>query len=201
MQPLRAILLVGATAALFSAGIAAAKSPDTHVMTVRLPGGVIEEIRYSGDVPPRVNVEPQEMPMSFGWPAAFFGPDSSFAEFHRISAEMHQRMDSMLREARTLAQRGAVTEIDSGGLPPGSQGYSFVSTMRGDGVCAKSVEITSRGNGEKPQVVSRTWGNCGQDRGTGVHSLAPAVAQPSDVRTIRYDSRAPAPKFREAGLF
>jgi hypothetical protein len=57
-----------------------------------------------------------------------------------------------------------VVEVD-GVSPPGSQSYSFVSTMSGSGVCTRSVEITSMGNGAAPRVVSHSSGNCGSAEG------------------------------------
>lgn len=205
MQTVRTFLLAGATAVLLSAtcGAAVARSPEIHTMTVRLPGGGVEEIRYTGDVAPQVVVTPHDAAADIGWPVAFFGPDSVFADMARISAEMNRQMDLVLRNARSLAEEpGTLTEINAGKLPAGAQSYSFVSTVSGNGVCAKSVEITARGDGQKPQVVSKSWGDCGKAHaGAGVNSPAPASSEPSDVREIRYDSRTPAPIVREAGLF
>jgi hypothetical protein len=48
---------LGAVAASALAGLAEtalAQSSDTHVMQVRLPGGGIGEIYYTGNVPPKV---------------------------------------------------------------------------------------------------------------------------------------------------
>jgi len=202
MQTVRTVLLAGAAAVLLSAicGMAAAQEPKTHVMTIRLPGGGLEEIHYSGNVAPRVIVSPEVMPGDLSWPAAVFGPDSAFAEFDRISAAMDRQVEVMLRNAQALAAEPGVTEIDAGRLPPGAS-YSLVSTLSGDGMCGKSVEITSRGDGQKPQVVSKSWGDCGKAHGGNADTLAPPPSQPSDVREIRYDLRAPAPSVRQAGLF
>lgn len=201
MHNVRTALLAGAAAVMLSAacGAAAAKGPETHVMTVRLPGGAVEEIRYAGDAPPQVTVSPEGIPVGLAWPLAMADPDLSFARLDRISAAMDRQMDLMLRNVRALAEEpGLLTEIDQGKLPPGMQSYSLVSTMSGTGVCGRSVEITSRGNGQKPQVVSKSWGDCGHGQsGAG----APATGRPSDIREIRYNSPAPAAKIREAGLF
>ena len=51
MRSLRTMLL-GGIAALGFAGVATAQSADTHVMTIRLPGGGIGEIHYVGYVRP-----------------------------------------------------------------------------------------------------------------------------------------------------
>lgn len=207
MQTFRTVLLAGAAAVLVASacGVAAAKSPESHVMTVRLPGGGVEEIRYTGNVAPQVVVTPEYAPIGFGWPAAFFGPDSAFAQLDRISAAMNRQMGVMLRDARALAAEpglASATEIDAGKLPPGSQSYSFISTTSGSGICGKSVEITSRGDGQKPQVVSKSWGDCGKgENGAGATRPAPAPSEPSGIREIRYDQRRAAPVVREAGLF
>ena len=205
MHTLRTLVMAGAAAAVLcgACGTAAAENAQSHVMTIRLPGGTIEEIRYTGNVAPRVVVSPERMPVDFGWPAAFFGPDSAFAELDRISAAMNRQMDVMLHNAEALAgEPGLVREIDAGNLPPGTQGYSFVSTMSGNGVCGKSIEITSRGDGRKPQVVSKSWGDCEKGHnGGGVNSIAPSRGEPSDVREIRYEPRAPALRVQEASLY
>jgi hypothetical protein len=199
-------MMAGAAAvALWGAcGTAAAGNAQTHVMTIRLPGGAVEEIRSTGNVAPQVVVSPERTPTDFGWPVAYFGPNLAFAELDRISAAMNRQMDVMLQNAQTLAaEPGLVTEIDAGKLPSGAQGYSFVSTMSDNGVCGKSVEINSRGDGQKPKVVSKSWGDCGSSHnGAGVNGIAASPGDaPSNVREIRYERRAPAPKVQEASLY
>lgn len=205
MHIIRTSLLSGAAALLLSGASvgALAKGPQTHVMTVRLPGGDVEEIRYSGDVRPQVTVSPGDAFADLGWPAAFFGPDSTFAQMDRISAAMDRQMGLMMRNAEALAAEPALaTGIDQVKLPPGMQSYSLVSSMSGNGICGRSVEITSRGDGQKPQVVSKTWGNCGRaQNGAGANSPASPANQPSGIREIRYNSPAPSASIREAGLF
>jgi len=203
MQTIRTVLLAGAAAVVLmtGGGLAAARSQEAHVMTIRLPGGGVEEIHYTGDVAPRVFVSKNSAPIGFGWPAAFFGPDPVFAEMDRISAAMDRQMALMLRGAQVLAaEPGLVSQADTDRLGPGSEShYSFVSTLSGAGICGRSVEITSRGDGQKPQVVSRSWGNCGKGRAdTGANGSAPPAGQPSDVRTIRYETPRAAPQIHEA---
>jgi hypothetical protein len=180
----------------------AAAAQDTHVMTVRLPGGAVERIRYSGDVPPQVEVTAGAMPFDVAWPVAFFGPDSPFAEMNRISAEMDRRMTAMIRNADALAADPGLTEIEAGKLPPGAESYSVVSSMSGNGVCTRSVQITSRGEGQKPQVLSRTYGDCGNGAGGAVPGVQRAVPadQPSDVQEIRYVPRTGGSAVREASV-
>ncbi|HEX4157197.1 MAG TPA: hypothetical protein VHY79_01870 [Rhizomicrobium sp.] len=193
MKSIQTALLAGVGALLLSGAIsvATAAGHGAHVMTVRLPGGVVEHIRYSGDVPPQVEVSPWAGSFDVGWPVAFFGP-SPFAEMDRISAAMDRQMATMLQNADAIAANPGLVEIGAGKLPPGSESYSFVSTASGSGVCARSVQIMSRGGGQKPQIVSKTYGDCGNGHGgvsSGVGHAAPAD-QPSDVREIRYTPRA-----------
>jgi len=60
MLTTRVALLCGAAAILLAgyAGIAAAQTPETRVLTLRLPDGQVEQIRYIGDVPPTVILAP-----------------------------------------------------------------------------------------------------------------------------------------------
>ncbi|HTT83187.1 MAG TPA: hypothetical protein VMF67_06885 [Rhizomicrobium sp.] len=190
MKNIPTALLGGVGALLVSGVLAAAAGPATHVMTVRLPGGAIEQIRYSGDVPPRVNISPWAGTFDFGWPVADFGP-SPFVEMDRISAAMDRQMAVMIRNADAMAADPGLVEINAGKLPPGSESYSFVSTMSGNGMCARSMQIVSRGDGQKPQVVTKTYGDCANARGgaaPSVEHMAPAE-QPFDVREIRYAPR------------
>jgi len=176
MQSFRTALLGGIAALAFAglAGTAAAQSPKTHVMKVQLPGGGVAEIRYTGNVAPQVVVsnEPASL-AAFDPMPSLFGPDSPFAMMERISAEMDRQAAAMLAGAENLtaqARSGSpqVLETALGNLPPGSAGYSYISTMSSNGVCTQSVEITSQGNGAAPKVVSHSSGNCGpQDAVTG----------------------------------
>ncbi|HEY6578297.1 MAG TPA: hypothetical protein VIY09_03165 [Rhizomicrobium sp.] len=206
MRTIRTAFLTGAVSVLVGGAfsMAAAGGQDTHTMALRLPGGAVEQIRYSGDVPPQIIVTPDATRLEFGWPVAYFDP-APFAAFDRISTEMDRQMSAMLRNANALAAESlsnpqALTEIEAGALPAGSEHYSIVSTSGGNVLCARSVEIASRGPGQKPKVVSKTYGNCGNSAasGTGVESASPAD-RPSDVRDIGYAPRnASAGAVREA---
>jgi hypothetical protein len=180
----------------------AAARQDSHVMTIRLPGGVMEQIRYSGGVPPQIMFTGGAMPFDVGWPVAFFGPDSPFAELNRISAEMDRQMTAMIGNADAFAANPGLTEIEAGKVPPGAESYSFVSSMSGNGICARSIQITSRGEGQKPQVLSRTYGDCEHGGGgavPGAQHAAPAD-QPSDIQEIRYAPRGNGGVVREASV-
>lgn len=182
MQVWRTSLLAGVAAALAGiSGGASAQTPQTHVMTVGLPGGGVAEIRYVGDVPPRVTIGDAPADFAAGTAAAsWFGPASPFALMQRISAEMDRQVAAMFRQAEAMAAQarsGQLTEAALHNLPPGSREYTFTSTISGNGVCAQSVEITSTGNGP-PRVVSHSSGNCGTSGNrSGVVNL-PAAAPP-----------------------
>src|SRR5579863_8308821 len=93
MRTLRTALLAGvAASAIGLSGAALAESPQTHVMTVRLPDGGVEEIRYTGDVPPQIvfAAGPASTDVFAPLPS-FFGPGSPFAALDRISAEMDRQ--------------------------------------------------------------------------------------------------------------
>jgi hypothetical protein len=175
--------------ALF-AGVAAlailgpASAQTAHVMTAALPGGGVAEIHYTGNIPPKVVIG-QAPPAFAAWsPAAsFFGPDSPFAMMERISAEMDRQAAATFRRAELLAgeaRSGQPIETGFVNLPAGSNGYTFISTMSGNGVCTRSVEITAQGNAQ-PNVVSHSSGNCGPaaSGSTGAATLPRAPAHPA----------------------
>lgn len=170
--------LIGAAAVALAAlcGVAAAQTPQPHVMTVPLPGGGVAEIRYAGDVAPQVFIDDAPTAML----SAAFGARSPFAEFDRIAAAMDREADRMFREATALAGSPVrLTPAALGSLPAGSREYSYVSTMTGNGVCSRSVEITSQGNGAPPRVVTHTSGNCGPaEPGAQMPTRLPAAPAP-----------------------
>jgi len=171
-------LLVAGTAGLVLAGfsgIAHARSPDVHVLTIRLPGGGIERIAYTGNVAPRITLAPAPWAVPSPMPA-FFGPGSPFAMLNRISAEMDLQMAEMLYAASVLARQ----PVGIPGLPPGSTGLSFVSTLSASGVCTEGVRITSWGRGGEPHVVTFRSGACRPARpGGSAPAAAPAPLPPA----------------------
>ena len=184
-------------------GLAAAQSPPTaglqaHVMTVAVPGGGTAQIRYTGDVPPRISFTTEPAALADWAPMpALFGPDSPFAALDRISAEMDRQAAAMFRQAATLtqaAQSGQPIPAALGSTPLGSS-YSVVSEMTGNGVCSQSVEITSTGNGP-PKVVRHSSGNCGPAATGGTVGAAalPRAAVPGNrPDTLWIDNPAPTP--------
>jgi hypothetical protein len=202
MRNIRTSLLVGVAAVAIAglSGMASAQSADTHVMTVQLPGGGTEEIRYTGNTPPQLvfTTGPASL-AGFDPMPSLFGFEPPFAMMERISAEMDRQAAAMFARADNLTAQvpsnpTQLTEAGLRGLPPGSASYSFVSTMSGNGVCTKSVEITSTGNGAAPRVVSRSSGDCGPQAGaTGPVNL-PVARPPGNNRPDLLLTKANEPK-------
>jgi hypothetical protein len=194
MRTLRIALLAGVAAgAIGMAGAASAQTPQTHIMTIQLPGGGAAEVRYTGDVAPQISVSDSAAPIEAvaPLPSLFGGPESPFTMLDRISAEMDRQAAAMLRQTDALAMQaraGQLTETAIGNLPPGSQSYSFVSTMSGTGVCTRSVEITSQGNGASPRVISHSSGSCGSAPDASGSISLPAAPAPGNRPDVVWTS-------------
>ncbi|HEY3779044.1 MAG TPA: hypothetical protein VGL35_13410 [Rhizomicrobium sp.] len=207
MRAIRNAIIAGAAAVLLCGAFsfAAAMGRKAHFITIRFPGGAVEQIRYTGDLPPEVVVAPDNAAFGPDWPLAFFDP-APFPTIDRISAEMDRQMAETIRSANALAAQSisnpqGLTEIGSGKLPAGSESYSFVSTGGGNVFCARSVEITSRADGQKPRVVSRTYGNCGNSGasvGSGARSGPSSADRPDSARVIDYAAPSSGGLLREA---
>jgi hypothetical protein len=195
MKTIRNVLVAGVASMALAglAGHALAGGSQTHVMTVQLPSGAVEQIRYTGDVAPQIVVNPDLGDAGFFGPVAWNDP---FPMFARISAQMDREMNSMLREARVLSAEpfGAapgVTEAALGKLPAGTESYSFVSTMSGNGVCGRSVQVTSEGPGHKPNVVTKSFGNCNAGAVPSELPGASAPASAPGVVEVKSDGAKP----------
>ncbi len=174
MRLSRTVLLSGA-AALGLTGLAAlahAQTATTRVMTVQLPSGQIEQIQYTGDVPPRVVLAPSAV--------AF---ESPFAMLERMSADMDRQAEAMLRAVHQMAMQPMI--------PPTMQA-GFGQIPAGGGVCMRSVQITYLGNGQAPHVVSRTSGDCGPSSGPATPAESPRVVPvPDHQRSIEVKAAQP----------
>ncbi len=179
-----------------AAGPALARDGQAHVLTVRLPDGGIEQIQYTGDVPPQVILAPAPAALAAPVFAPQFSLGPSFAAMERIAAVMDQQAAAMMRQVSELPM---MTGGLVGGLPPGVSGYSMISTMAGNNVCTRSVQITFSGGNAQPRMVSHTSGNCGPDQGAGVpaevNAPVPVPAEPtgSTPRTIEVKADGQAP--------
>ena len=184
MRILTSLLLAGAA----MAGVAVlaptmARELESHHLTIRLPGGGMETIEYTGNVAPHVVFHPLMTPIAdpLAWPAGFELP--SFAAFDRMAAEMDRQMDAMMRQAEImtrLPQNGALNRAVLENLSPGTS-YSIVSQSFGNGVCTQTTQVTQRAGDAKPQVVSYTSGSCGK---------MPGNPPQTDLKQINYPARA-----------
>jgi hypothetical protein len=152
--PVRAALLGGAAALALTglAGVAQARSPAEHVITLALPDGGTAQVAYTGAAPPHlVGFAPA---MQAGDPFAVmrtaFGPDSPFAV---LDAEMQRASRTMMQEAAMLAQPPM--------WPMPGAGLTQAAMAAGPRVCMQSISITYSGNGAAPRVVRREAGDCG----------------------------------------
>jgi hypothetical protein len=138
--------------------MAKAQTPDVHVLTLHLPNGQVEQIRYTGKVPPNVVLAPDAM-------ATSFAPASPFALLARMSADMDRQAAVMFRTINDMA------------MPDGA-GLGMMPVVSGPGVCTRSVQITFTGNGQAPHVVSRTAGDCGPAQGEATPAMLPNAPVP-----------------------
>ncbi len=180
------------------ASVALVGTVAAHTLTLQLPDGTIEQINYAGDVAPQISFVPaQAAPASKG---GVFGPQSPFALMQQISAQMDREADAMMRQmqeiaAQPLAGPGQPIQIDLTKLPPGTQSYSFVSTLSPSGVCSQSTEIVAKGPGQKPHVITHRSGNCAAAAsGSATTTIAAPdqmpAAQPAQPRTQTYQAKA-----------
>jgi hypothetical protein len=184
MRTLRTVILGVATIGLIGAVTYAADAPKTHVLTIRLPNGGIEQIRYSGDVAPNVTFR-QVSPVATAG-ASPFGAESPFAMLDRIQAEIDRQMAGMMQHRMVMPTMpqiggGQLQQVTVGNLPAGVQSYSMVSTVSGGHKCTESVEVTSQGPGQPPRVVRQSSGDCGA--AAKAAPAAPAAAIPPGRRT------------------
>jgi hypothetical protein len=195
MRITRIACLTGVAAAVLAgyASLAQALTPQiqTHVLTLRLPDGRIEQVRYVGDVPPTVT--PGSDPV-----AASFEPMSAFAMMDRISAAMDRQAEALLRSIDTARNNTGPNNTGPnntgpnntgpnntgpGNTGPGVGGFGLIPAMSGPGVCMRSVQITYTGNGQ-PHVVSQTSGDCGPAGGQATPATLPNPPAPKPAPNL-----------------
>jgi len=170
--------LLAATAALTLggfAGIAVAQALQDHVLTLRLPNGQVEHIRYAGDVPPAVTVAPDAA-------SAAFDPGLSFAMLDQMVAAMDRQAEALFRTVNTIGMPNAGT-------------FGLIPIMSGPGVCTRSVQITIPGNGQAPRVVSNSSGDCGPVHGGAAPVTLPNLPEQRQASRI-VEAKAASP-YRE----
>jgi hypothetical protein len=186
MRNLRTVLLGVATIGVIGAVAFAADAPKTHVLTIQLPGGGVEQIRYTGDVAPKVIVQQGPAP-TIAW-AAPSGAESPLAMLDRMRAEMDREMAEMRRHPMATPAwprigGGQLQQVTAGAMPPGAQSYSMVTTVSGGHACTESVQVTSQGPGQPPKVVRQSSGDCAAAGGVPPDPAAPAAPIPPGRRT------------------
>lgn len=193
MRVLTSLIIAGACV-IGLAGLAPtlARELGTHTVTVRVPGGGLETIEYSGKVAPKVSFQAIPVMSPVESPFVAFAPDGfpSFAALDRISAVMDRQMDLMMHRAQMLAampQNEPFYSAVLNGMPRGATTFSMVSETSSNGVCTRVTRITQSPGEAKPQMVSQTSGNCGADS-HGAHS-----ASNPDIRQVKYHALAVHP--------
>jgi hypothetical protein len=187
--------LLGGVAAI-ACVTAAAAAEKRHVMTVRLPDGSVEHVRYTGDTPPRILIaDPATQP------AAMMPMADPFAEMERISAMMDAQTDAMMAHASEM-QRVAMTQAASApagqgqatvvSLPQGAGQFSYVSTTTVNGkTCTVSMTSQPGRQGAQPQMLRKVSGDgCSAvQQQTGPH----LVAQPAAPHAVSLPVAPKAP--------
>jgi hypothetical protein len=167
VRKLPAIALAGVAAATL-AGTAVAANRNSHVMNVSLPDGSVAHVEYTGDIAPKVTVDPAR-PFAAGF--GDWAPLPSLAGFDRMIAQMNRETEAMMRQAQQMARQpvgGAVPYVASfGNAPAGVTSTTIVSYSNGNSTCTRTTETVSQGPGKPPKVTSSVSGNCAADPAPG----------------------------------
>lgn len=151
--------LAAAVLGLLAFGATAQAKPQqqTRVMTVQLPFGGTETIRYYGDAAPTVT-------WSDAAPFAKFDPFTGFADFDRIFATMDRQMADFDRQMAVLERNAANARAN--GV------YNAAAGGANGGFCAESIQVTQSGN-QAPRVVRHAYGACATPNAdTAAHAAA-----------------------------
>lgn len=185
------VLAAGAAQAHAGANVQAA---PLNVMNVVLPDGSTAQVRYKGDVAPRIVMVPVGVRRA--------ALDDPLARLERVSAMMQARHEAMMRQMAAMqrramqqgfAQPGRV--VVSGNLPAGSYSYTVVSSTSGNG-CTQTVRWNSDGSSQEPRVTRTSAGDCSAVRkhGPAVPVAAPAkpAAPAVPAHVLERQARLPA---------
>jgi hypothetical protein len=146
--------LLSGFAAVALAGSAAIAStlPIVHHLRIRLPGGSVEQISYTGNTAPKIFILPVVFSTHMLTPTNF---ESQFSDLNRTFREIDQ-MKSVIdrqmavamggREALPLTGPFKLADPALGSIPVSAESYSFVSTLNGNGVCTREVQMTNLGD-------------------------------------------------------
>lgn len=190
MKLLSKVLIGGAAAALLAGTAAlAAQKPAVHHLSILVPGFGVERIAYTGDVVPKVVMQPRA---SFGpfFASPFAQMDHVMAQMNAVQARMDRRMATSLAQFRQM-QSGAspVFRANLSKLPAGTQSYSVVTTMVGNKVCTRTTAFTRASNDAKPRMISNMSGDC--------DGVAPPAGTGSTIRAAMH-AAPPAPDVKHS---
>jgi hypothetical protein len=181
MRFVRTTILAGG-GALLLAGTAAAAAGKLHTMHVALPDGSVAEIEYSGDVAPRVSVQPVE-----AVPVAFVDP---FAELEQMAAYMEAQHQAMMQQVAAIEQAAAQAgagvpgQVTVAGTLPAGVHYTYVSSATDANGCTQTVEYSSDGSNRQPKVTRTSAGSCDSARSDApVAASAPQQPEPEGPGT------------------
>ena len=164
-----AIALLACAAAFDPA--AAASAQPAAVLTIAVPPAAYVL------APPGVVLVPVRMVQQARLPAAAVLPPSPFADMQRIAALMQRQADAMMRLAALAAAPVQAFDTSTSPLQQGNA-TTFIASFSGGGYCARTVQISSTGQGA-PRVTERTEGNCAQGaRPAAITRPAPGPAAP-----------------------
>lgn len=186
MRMLSKTYLFGAAAlALLGAGVAEAATARLHTMNVDAPDASVVQVRYTGDVAPRVEIVPAaDMAVAAIPPMA-----DPFAEIERISAMMDAQMRAMMQHAALVQgqaaqlQQHALASGDAAGVPgftavgdmPQGMHVTYYTSSTDANGCTRSVSYSSDGSGAQPRMTQAASDGC--DAAVGAPQAIPAKAQ------------------------
>lgn len=162
-------------AALCMAGAVAAQAAtaDMRSMRVDLPDGSVAYVQYTGDVAPKVEIQPVDARSvvatdPFSMPV-MMPMSAAFAEMTRISALMDRQAAAMMQQA-AIMQREALddsppnlpttTMVGTRTLPKGTY-FSYVSSVTDGNGCTRTVSYNSDGAGGAPRLTRAASDGCG----------------------------------------
>ena len=152
-----------------------------HELSAPLADDGAATARYVGDTAPHVWITPPALQAAWMQPRDD-GAFASFAGFDQMAADMDRQMAAMMRQANMMMAMPDTQELTDAtlqGMPAGSQSTSVISTSFGGGnACIRIVQVSTSVHGGKPQVMSRSSGNC------GTAAAAQPQQEPLDSRLV-----------------
>ncbi|MCD2177705.1 hypothetical protein [Rhizobium sp. C1] len=197
MKKLGNFLMIGAAATAAVAIIAGpvlARDINFHNLTLRMPDGGMEQVRYIGNTPPQVSFDDFSLRPDTVADIFFANP---FAAMEQISADMDRQAAQLMNLASNDAfpagpQSMKAMDARLNTLPPGTEGYSVYTVSSGGKTCTEKMAFGYDGQG-KPMIEKASSGSCGvgaaaQQQAPTYHVSAPAPSpaplRPDGVKTI-----------------